>query len=207
MAKLKIKDVKDAMGVAKEIQPFVEKYGPAVADKVAQRAKRVGTVAEGARDSVFGKIQQRKDAKEQKKAQEEARKRAVASALPPVSAKEFVDCFEAGVVNEGDPKTGYMAISGCYAILTLKSEKEKDLSAYKDVYVGCSDAIGFDVYSQLRGFGNVDVYADFKFKEPMRILFYPCDESQLEGRFAELVEDLQSVGSYNRWEAMAVAAQ
>lgn len=170
--------------------------------QISQKAEQAGGAVRGVQSAVFGKAQQLKDNKAQKKELEDARNRAIASSLPPVSAEEFFENFEANISDVNNLKNGYMAISGCYVILTMKSNREKDLSEYRDVYVGCSDTVGFDVYSQLCGFGNVDVYADFKFKQPMKILLYPCDSDQLESRYASLVQDFQSVSSYNKWEAM-----
>ena len=95
-----------------------------------------------------------------------------------------------------------MAIAGCYAIATMKSAREKELSAYEDIYVGCGKSMGFNIYTQLRGFGNVDVYADFKFKKPMMILLFPCEEKDLETLFEALVRDLQAEKSYNKWNVL-----
>ena len=208
MAKPKIGlgDIKNAIDFGKEVLPYVEptvkKYGPIVAEQISQKAGQAGNAVKGFQGAVFEKAQQIKDNKVHKKELEEARNRAITSSISSVSAEDFFKNFEANISDVNDLKTGYMAISGCYVILTMKSNREKDLSEYKDVYVGCSDTIGFDVYSQLCGFGNVDVYADFKFKQPMKILLYPCDSDQLESRYASLVQDFQSVSSYNKWEAM-----
>lgn len=57
--------------------------------------------------------------------------------------------------------------------------------------------------TQLCGFGNVDVYADFKFKRPMMILLFPCEEKDLESRYEALVRDLQAESSYNKWDVLA----
>jgi len=127
----------------------------------------------------------------------------VASSLPPISAKEFFENFENNVSSEADLNDGYMAIAGCYAIATMKSAREKDPSAYEVVYVGCGKSMGFSIYTQLCGFGNVDVYADFKFKRPMMILLFPCEEKDLETRYEALVRDLQAEGSYNKWDVLA----
>lgn len=208
MAKPKIGlgDIKNAIDFGREVLPYVEptvkKYGPIVAEQISQKAGQAGNAVKGFQGAVFEKAQQIKDNKAHKKELEEARNRAITGSISSVSAEEFFKNFEANISDVNDLKTGYMAISGCYVILTMKSNREKDLSEYKDVYVGCSDTIGFDVYSQLCGFGNVDVYADFKFKQPMKILIYPCDSDQLESRYASLVQDFQSVSSYNKWEAM-----
>ena len=196
--KITLQTVKTAVDLGKEVIPFVapatKEYVPPVADQAQKKAKQT---VESLKDSAHAKIQKRKDAKEQQKTREEARKKAVLSSLPPIPADVFFKNFEDNVTDSDDLSNGYMAITGCYAILTLKSTHEKDLSAYKDVYVGCGTSVGFSVYSHFRGFGNVDVYADFKFKEPMKVLIYPCDDRELECRFASLVKDLQAANSYN----------
>ena len=208
MAKPKIGlgDIKKAVDIGKEVLPYVEpavkKYAPIVAEQFGKKAEQAGGAVRGVQSAVFGKAQQLKDNKAQNKELKDARNRAIASSLPPVSAEKFFENFEANISDVNNLKNGYMAISGCYVLLTMKSNREKDLSEYRDVYVGCSDTVGFDVYSQLCGFGNVDVYADFKFKQPMKILLYPCDSDQLESRYASLVQDFQSVSSYNKWEAI-----
>lgn len=154
-------------------------------------------------DSFLSKGQAVKDKKEQQKSLEVARKKAVANSLPPISAKEFFENFENNVSSEADLSEGYMAIAGCYAVATMKSAREKDPSAYEDVYVGCGKSMGFSIYTQLCGFGNVDVYADFKFKRPMMILLFPCEEKDLESRYEALVRDLQAGSSYNKWDVLA----
>ena len=157
----------------------MNKYGPALIDWTQQRGKQAADSLGGARDSFLSKSQAIKDKKERRKSLEAARKKAVASSLPPISAKEFFENFENNVSSEADLSDGYMAIAGCYAIATMKSAREKDPSAYENVYVGCGKSMGFSIYTQLCGFGNIDVYADFKFKRPMMILLFPCEENVL----------------------------
>lgn len=202
MVKIKLHDVKKAVDTVKEavplIEPIVRKHGPEIADQAGRIAHQAGSAVGGAKKSVTAKIQQHKDEKEQRRALDESRRKAVISSLPPIPADEFFESFEANVSNAADLENGYLAICGCYAIVTLKSAREKDLSAYKDVYVGCSKSVGLSVYSHFRGLGNVDVYADFKFKEPMRVLIYPCEENEMPKRCTELAESLQAFDSYNK---------
>lgn len=202
MAKIKLQDVKKAVDIGKEamplIKPIVEKHGPKVADQAEKMMHQAGSAVDGAKDFIAAKIQQHKDGKVQKKTLEENKKKAVASSLPPIPADEFFKNFESNISDAADLSNGYMAICGCYAIITLKSPKEKDLSEYKDVYVGCGKSVGLSVYSHFRGLGNVDVYADFKFKEPMKVLLYPCEENEMSIRCAELAESLQAFESYNK---------
>ena len=189
------------------IKPAVQKYAPKVADQVKSGADQVATKGKEAKNVITGGFQQRKKSKEEQKALDEARKRAVLKALPPMTAKEFFKNFENGISDVEELRSGFMCIPGCYAILTLKSSREKDLSAYKDVYVGCGDAIGSAVYFHLRGFGNVDVYADFKADKPMTILFYPCEMDELGKYYADLTECFQAFESYNQWDLLALDAE
>ena len=207
LGKIKLQDVKRAIDIGKDVLPFVkpavDRFGPALIDWGQQKVKQAADGLGEARDSILSKGQAIKDEKERQKSLEAARKKAVASSLPPISAKEFFENFENNVSGETDLSDGYMAIAGCYAITTMKSDREKDLSVYEDVYVGCGKSMGFSIYTQLCGFGNVDVYADFKFKRPMMILLFPCEEKDLETRYEALVRDLQAEISYNKWDVLA----
>lgn len=207
LGKIKLQDVKKAIDIGKDVLPFFEpaldKYGPALIDWGQQRGKQAADSLGEARDSFLSKGQAIKDKREQQKSLEAARKKAVASSLPPISAKEFFENFENSVTSVADLSDGYMAIAGCYAIATMKSTREKDPSAYEDVYVGCGKSMGFSIYTQICGFGNVDVYADFKFKKPMMILLFPCEEKDLESHYEALVRDLQAENSYNKWDVLA----
>lgn len=207
MAKITLNNVKDAVNICKEvlplINPVIKKHGPELVDQVAKKAILAGNAVEEATKSGLGKIQQYKDSKEQKKALAEARKRAVSISLPAIPADEFFRNFEANISDENDLSNGYMAITGCYAILVFKSQHEKDLSEYEEVYIGFSKSMGLDVYSQFRGLGNVDVYADFKFKKPIKVLLYPCTENELPTRYNELLESFQPYDSYNKWDLLS----
>ena len=37
----------------------------------------------------------------------------------------------------------------------------------------------------------------------MMILFFPCEEKDLESRYEALVRDLQAESSYNKWDVLA----
>lgn len=202
MAKIKLQDVKKAIDIVKTtmplIEPVVKKHGPKVAEQAGRIAHHAGNAVGDTKRSIASKLQQQKVGWEQKRASEEDKRKAIANSLPSIPADEFFENFEANVADAADLGNGYLAICGCYAILTLKSTRERDLSAYKDVYVGCSKSVGLSVYSHFRGLGNVDVYADFKFKEPMRVLIYPCEEGEMPKRCAELAESLQAFDSYNK---------
>lgn len=197
-----LNDVQKAVKAAKDVydivQPLVSDHVPAVKEFAARKAKDAADAAGGAVDQ----LKQRKLTKEQQKQLEEEKKRAVGGSISFIDAKEFAKAFEAGIPEDGDMTRGYMAISGCYAIATLPSAKTKDVADYAEVYVGGSEVVGFDVYRQLNGFGNIDVYADFKFDQPMRVLIFPCESDQIESRVSDLRSSLQAWQSYNKWEAL-----
>ena len=207
LGKIKLQDVKRAIDIGKDVLPFFRTRLGVIrtrSNRLGATEGKAGSRQSGRRrDSLLSKGQAIKDKREQQKSLEAARKKAVASSLPPISAKEFFENFENSVTSVADLSDGYMAIAGCYAIATMKSTREKDPSAYEDVYVGCGKSMGFSIYTQLCGFGNVDVYADFKFKKPMMILLFPCEEKDLETRYEALVRDLQAESSYNKWDVLA----
>lgn len=205
-SKVSLNDVHKAVAVIKEVIPLVsptiEKHGSVVVEQVSKKTKQAGEALDTARNSVLSKLKQRKAASKSKKEQEETKRRIISQSLAPIDAKEFFKNFESSVSSADDLRNGYMGISGCYAIITMKSARDNNLANYKDVFVGCSDKVGFDVYSQLRGFGNIDVYADYKYGAPMKILAFPCDEGQLEENYFSLIDDLQAIDSYNKWDAL-----
>lgn len=208
MPKIKLKEVQEAIKLGKEVvpmlQPLVEQYAPKVIEQVQEKANAAAENGKNAKLAFLNGRQEKKEAKEQGRAAEEMRKKTVASSLPPITAKDFFKNFENNVADGSELESGYMGFAGCYAIVTMKSPREKDLSAYKDVFVGCGRSVGLAVYSQLRGLGNIDVYADFKFKQPMWVLSYPCDEDELGPRFADLLQSLQAADSYNKWDLQSI---
>lgn len=211
MPKIQLKDVQKAIKVGKRVlpmvQPYIEQYAPMIIEQVQEKANLAAENGKKAKLEFLNGIQEKKEIKELSKAADDSRKKTVSSSLPPITAKAFFENFENNVSDGSELDSGYMGFTGCYAILTMKSSREKDLSAYKDVFVGCGKSVGLAVYSQLRGLGNVDVYADFKFKEPMWILSYPCDEEELGSQFTNLLQALQAVDSYNKWDVQTLIGE
>ena len=130
LGKIELQDVKRAIDIGKDVLPFVkpavDRFGPALIDWGQQKVKQAADGLGEARDSILSKGQAVKDEKERQKSLEAARKKAVASSLPPISAKEFFENFENSVSSEADLSDGYMAIAGCYAITTMKSDRRRD---------------------------------------------------------------------------------
>ena len=108
MPKIKLQDLqkvinlgKNAMDLGKEVlpalQPVIEKYAPKVVEQVQEKADEAARNGKNARLAFLNNLQEKKEAKEQSKATEETRKKAVASSLPPITAKEFYRNFENNV--------------------------------------------------------------------------------------------------------------
>lgn len=94
----------------------------------------------------------------------------------------------------------HLAQPGCFVVLKMPNPYVKDLARYEEVYVGSGMLLGEAVYEQLVGEGNPDVYADFKYKQALEILLYPCEEGQIRDLKLSLIVNLQAFASYNARE-------
>lgn len=158
------------------------------ADAAAEKGRVVG-------DSVKGSI----EAHEREKARKAARRALLDGAGNQMPAEQFLQNWEiqngAGV-HAGE---GYMAFGGCYVIATYDHVVKKgDFSKFRDLYVGKAQSIGASVHADLTGKGNVDVYADVKYKQHVYILVYPCPSDKLDELEASLVTALDADQSYNK---------
>ena len=185
--------------------PAVERMAPVVKEKAVKAKDNVAQAADEARVVLTDKAKKAQEAKAEKKSVSACRKHAIEKAADVKDAQEFFRIFEKSIPETGEMASGYNAYCGCYAILTMPSALTKDLASYKDVYVGASTSVGFAVYQQLVGMGNVDVYADFKYKQPMKILMYPCNPDQLQAMYDGFLRDFDAVNSYNSWDVVASA--
>ncbi len=211
------KVVKAAVEVIEDAGPIMEKYGPmilelakdcgpVVADTAQQAVRFVGDKADGIGNAVAAAVaktrdgaKQARDKKEHEKILRKAREDTVESSTYDISAREFEKSFEANKT-VGVSKGGFMSIPGCFAFMLMPDAGSKDFSKYKEVYVGFGLSMGDDVYEQLIGDGNPDVYADVKYDQPVQILLYPCDKDQLEEVKAALILNFQAYDSYNKRE-------
>jgi len=216
------KTVKEAKTLADEVAPVItpiyEKYAPAAKDAaqkagqtVTDKARELSGNVEAARDGLakaigdagdqLNQMKLTKEQEKQAKKEKDRRRRAVISeAQKAISAKEFIEHYEMNVELSEDGTSTYSAFPGCYVILLMKSAKAKDNLDYEKVFVWCSKNVGADIYRQLQGYGNVDVYADYKYEMPQRILTYPCKEEAMATRAAQIMEDLDALDkqkSYN----------
>lgn len=65
------------------------------------------------------------------------------------------------------------------------------------MYAGKSDNIGASIYSDLTGGGNVDIYADVKYKQHVYVLLYPCAPKKAGQLESFLIIALDADESYN----------
>lgn len=116
-----------------------------------------------------------------------------------MSSEQFLDNWKSREKIPGQAPEGYLSYSGCYVIATYSSPVRKDdYSAFRELYVGKSDNIGASIYSDLTGGGNVDIYADAKYKQHVYVLLYPCAPEKAGQLESFLIIALDANESYNR---------
>ena len=128
--KIKLKDIQELAKIAKEVipvvQPYIVKYAPKIAEEAQKRASNAADNGKRMKLEFLNGMEEKKKSRERSKAAEEARKKTVISSLPPITAKEFFKNFENNVSDDGKLDSGYMGFTGCYAIITMKTSREKD---------------------------------------------------------------------------------
>ena len=58
--------------------------------------------------------------------------------------------------------------------------------------------MGEAIHDDLIGLGNVDVYADVKYKQHVYILLYPCPMDKIDELETSLIAALDADASYNK---------
>jgi hypothetical protein len=191
------RDVKD---VAEFVKPFVDKYGPKAVDAakkggvaIVVNAKKVKTDIDGAANNI--RIHRGRTGAGRKLKDE--RLQMIKESSAQIDAREFKDTYES-CMNNAEGR--YWQSPGCFAILTMPNALVKDPARYQDVYAGCSDNVGAEIYKNLIGRGNVDVYADMKNKKKMTVLVYAYAQDVLLQQRSRLIDELQAYDSYNAGE-------
>lgn len=131
-----------------------------------------------------------------------AKQETLASCAYAHNAADFKKDFDAASA-AGAQLPGHLAQPGCFVVLKMPNPYVKDLSRFEEVYVGSGMLLGEAVYEQLVGEGNPDVYADFKYRQALEILLYPCEEGQIRDLKLSLIVNLQAFASYNAREISA----
>lgn len=200
-ARLIINHLPDVAPVAGRVVSKIQEKAP---DALGGQAEKLFGAARGAAAAVGEKgqaagdaIKKTFDARAQEKARREARRTLLDGAGIRMSAVQFLDNWGAQerLDQAGD---GYLAYCGCYAIATYSSAvKKDDYGSFKDVFIGKSENMGASIHADIVGLGNVDVYADVKYRQHVYVLLYPCDPGKLDLLESSLITALDADASYN----------
>ena len=162
---------------------------------VKDAADQIGEKGRAAGDKVRDAFEER----EREKMLKAARKALLDGAGNKLSVEQFQQNWNLQVSPAGMIGDGYMAFGGCYAIATYASAVKKgDFSNFRDIYIGKSENMGKAIHGDLTGLGNVDVYADVKYKQHVYILLYPCPMDKIDELEASLIAALDADVSYNK---------
>lgn len=166
-----------------------------VASTARDAAGAIGDATRGARESIGVAASSRAE----EKARKLARKTLLDGAGTRMSAERFMEGWatQEGLA-EGQGGTGYLDFVGCYVVVTCEGAVHRDdYSRYRDLYVGKSTNMGRSIHDDFTGRGNVDVYADVKYKQHVYVLLYPCREEKLDQLEESLITALDARQSYN----------
>lgn len=171
-------------------------------DKAKEGAPGAAKAALGkaveAKDAALKPMMDKKAEAEVAKARKEARRSVVESAEA-MTVSDFEKRFATyKSLSEGDG-LGYLGQPGCYVFLLLGKGLRRDLADYREVYVGSSSSdMGRAISDELKGLGNVDVYADAKYGQNLYVLPYPCAADRVADLEDSLIVALDANVSYNR---------
>lgn len=188
-AKFAVENSKQIGQAVEFVTPYVKKAAEAGMDagaKAAQAGKETGVkaahagketangIAKKAREAAERAGESVKNAAEEhaeNKALSEARQQLLKSASMQKTAADFAEewatATEAGLIRP-------LKTPGYYVIAVYKNKPRSGaLDKYDNLYVGCAQDAGASIYEHLTGFGNPDIYADFKYKQHLVIYLYP----------------------------------
>lgn len=192
----------DVMPAAKQAAEALHEKAPEAMSTGVEKA--LGTVKGAASvvgekgSKVSSSIRSKVDAHAEEKARKEARRTILDGAGIRMPSEQFLDNWKSREKIPGQTSEGYLSYSGCYVIATYSSPVRKDdYSAFRELYVGKSDNIGASIYSDLTGGGNVDIYADVKYKQHVYVLLYPCAPEKAGQLESSLIIALDADESYN----------
>ena len=211
------KAIRFARGAAAAIPAVAPVVGPA-AKKVADHApeavgQRIDTAATavgglfkgvagavgGAVDAAGSAVKGALDEKAQEEARRAARKAILDGAGVRMSVATFRDNWDMNANVAPVSAGSYLNYCGCYVLAVYGSTvKKDDYGTFRDIYVGASTDMGKSIHDDISGKGNIDIYADVKYKQHVYMMLYPCAEDKLEALKDSLVTALDADKSYNR---------
>lgn len=200
-ARLIINHLPDVAPVAGQVASKIQEKAP---DALSGQAEKIFGAARGAAAAVGEKgqaagdaIKKSFDVRAQEKARREARRALLDGAGIRMSVSQFLENWDTQEkINQAEG--GYLAYCGCYAIATYPGAvKKDDYGSFRDIYIGSSENMGASIRADIVGLGNVDVYADVKYKQHVYVLLYPCEADKLDVLKASLITALDADISYN----------
>lgn len=210
VAKRMVGKLPDVAPIAKQAADALQDKAPDAiavgADKVKGAMKSAADAAADRGRAVGDSVKESVEAREREKARKAARRALLDGAGNQMPVVQFLQNWEIQNGAAVQPGDGYMGFSGCYVIATYAHPVKKgDFSKFRDLYVGKSENVGDSIFKDLTGRGNVDVYADVKYKQCVYILVYPCLPEKIDELEASLVTALDADRSYNRGASAAIA--
>lgn len=209
VAKTVLSKAPDVLPVAKQAAGALQEKAPAAvsegAGKVADAVRGVAASVGEKGNKIGDAIRSKADARAEERARKEARRALLDGAGIRMSVEQFLDNRDTHQKVAGGESGGYLAYSGCYAVAVYSSSvKKDDYSDFRDIFIGKSKNMGASIFSDIVGKGNVDVYADVKYRQPAYVLLYPCSEDKMDQLERSLITALDADESYNKeecWEA------
>lgn len=200
-ARLIINHLPDVAPVAGQVASKIQEKAP---DALGGQAEKLFDAARGAAAAVGEKgqaagdaIKKSFDARAQEKARREARRALLDGAGIRMSVSQFLENWDTQEKLD-QASGGYLAYCGCYAIATYPGTvKKDDYGSFRDIYIGSSENMGASIRADIVGLGNVDVYADVKYKQHVYVLLYPCESAKLDVLKTSLITALDADASYN----------
>lgn len=200
-ARLIINHLPDVAPVAGQVASKIQEKAP---DALGGQAEKIFGAARGAAAAVGEKgqaagdaIKKSFDARAQEKARREARRALLDGAGIRMSVAQFLENWDTQKKLD-QANGGYLAYCGCYAIATYPGAvKKDDYGSFRDIYIGSSENMGASIRADIIGLGNVDVYADVKYKQHVYVLLYPCEPDKLDVLKTSLITALDADVSHN----------
>lgn len=197
-----VSKIPDVAPIAGQVAGKIQQKAP---DVVGEQAGRIAgamkgvTAAVGAKGHAAGDaIKRTVEARAQEKARHEARRALLDGAGIRMSVDQFMENRAAQAKLSSQAGDDYLAYCGCYAIATYPGPvKKDDYGSFRDIYIGKSRNMGQSIHADIVGGGNVDVYADVKYKQHVYVLLYPCEPEKLDALEASLITALDADVSYN----------